>query len=283
MRANLAVTLVETGDAPAARALLPDQVEGVIALLHIALSSSSRQARAICREAAHSVASILFLDGLRADGEARDPGAFEVLETRRHAATFEPSASSRDVPGAAEAYSHAAVIVFSDACHYHAERLATRPEGFGADVHARLTTGLNYTAVDYAGAVRARELFRRNLTGALDAPVLRSLAQGALRILGASPARVFGWAPKVYGQLFRDAGEMRFERDAPGSARLELERLEEELGLEIPDGDYETLAGFLLERAKAIPRAGTMIRHGDVTFTVEQGTLQALQEIRIRW
>jgi hypothetical protein len=75
------------------------------------------------------------------------------------------------------------------------------------------------------GPVRARELFRSNLTGALDAPVLRSLAQGALRIFGASPARVFGWAPKVYGQLLRDAGEMRFELDAPGSARLEIEGL----------------------------------------------------------
>lgn len=90
-----------------------------------------------------------------------------------------------------------------------------------------LAVDVELTHAIYAelGPVRARELFRRNLTGALDAPVLRSLAQGALRILGASPARVFGWAPKVYGQLFRDAGEMRFELDTPGSARLELERL----------------------------------------------------------
>jgi hypothetical protein len=72
------------------------------------------------------------------------------------------------------------------------------------------------------GPVRARELFRRNLSGALDSAVLRSLAQGALRLFGASPARLFGWAPKVYAQLYRDAGEMRFALDAPGSARLEL-------------------------------------------------------------
>jgi hypothetical protein len=72
------------------------------------------------------------------------------------------------------------------------------------------------------GPVRARELFRRNLSGALDSPVLRSLAQGALRLFGASPARLFGWAPKVYGQLYRDAGELRFALDEPGSARLEL-------------------------------------------------------------
>jgi len=94
-------------------------------------------------------------------------------------------------------------------------------------------------------------------------------------------------------------GELEDEFDAPGtagawvrqlgerhylvSARLELDRVKEELGIEIPEGNYETLAGFLLDLAKAIPRAGTVIRHGDISFTVERGTLQALQDIRIRW
>jgi len=72
------------------------------------------------------------------------------------------------------------------------------------------------------GAGPAREAFRRNLSSALDTPILRSLAQGALRLLGASPARLFGWAPKVYAHIYRDAGGMRFESDGAGSARLEL-------------------------------------------------------------
>lgn len=75
------------------------------------------------------------------------------------------------------------------------------------------------------GPARARELFRRNLSGALDSAVLRSLAQGALRLFGASPERLFSWAPKVYSQLYRDSGEMRFALDEPGSARLELSAL----------------------------------------------------------
>jgi len=75
------------------------------------------------------------------------------------------------------------------------------------------------------GATRAREMFRRNLSAALDTPILRSLAQGALRIFGASPARLFGWAPKAYAQLYRDSGEMRFESEGPGAARLELSGL----------------------------------------------------------
>jgi hypothetical protein len=75
------------------------------------------------------------------------------------------------------------------------------------------------------GAGRARELFRRNLSSALDAPILRSLAQGAVRLLGTSPARLFSWAPKAYAQIYRDAGEMGFETDGGCSARLELAAL----------------------------------------------------------
>ena len=75
------------------------------------------------------------------------------------------------------------------------------------------------------GAGRAHELFRRNLSAALDSPILRSFAQGALRLFGASPERVFGWAPKAYAQIYRDSGAMRFRAEEPGLARLELSEL----------------------------------------------------------
>jgi putative hemolysin len=67
------------------------------------------------------------------------------------------------------------------------------------------------------------------------------------------------------------------------SARIGLQTVAEELGLIIPDGDYETLAGFLLEVAKEIPSAGTVIRHQGVTYTVKQATAQAIQEVRVTW
>jgi hypothetical protein len=99
----------------------------------------------------------------------------------------------------------------------HASRIAW--------VSLDLDVELTHAIYAELGPVRAREVFRRNLSGALESPVLRSLAQGALRLFGASAARLFGWAPKVYAQLYRDAGEMRFTLDAPGSARLELHAL----------------------------------------------------------
>ena len=90
-----------------------------------------------------------------------------------------------------------------------------------------LEIDLELTHAIYAelGAAPAREMFRRNLSAALDTPILRSLAQGALRLFGASPARLFSWAPKAYSQIYRDCGEMKFASDGPGSARLELTRL----------------------------------------------------------
>ena len=84
---------------------------------------------------------------------------------------------------------------------------------------------LTHAIYSELGTGRAHELFRHNLSAALQSPILRSLAQGALRLFGASPERLFGWAPKVYAQIYRDAGSMRFEAEEPGSARLELEQL----------------------------------------------------------
>ena len=72
------------------------------------------------------------------------------------------------------------------------------------------------------------------------------------------------------------------ERDYHVSARVELDTLRE-LGLALPDGQYASLAGFLLEKARDIPAAGTVIEFQDITFTIERATPQAIQEVRIRW
>jgi hypothetical protein len=72
------------------------------------------------------------------------------------------------------------------------------------------------------GAGRARESFRHNLAAALETPILRSLAHGALRLFGPSPERLFSWAPRLWAQIYRDAGGMRFASEADGVARLEL-------------------------------------------------------------
>jgi CBS domain containing-hemolysin-like protein len=66
------------------------------------------------------------------------------------------------------------------------------------------------------------------------------------------------------------------------SARIEVDSLEEELGIQLPKGKYATLAGYLLEKTGEIPAQGTVIKMKGITFTVERTTPQAIQEVRVR-
>ena len=51
------------------------------------------------------------------------------------------------------------------------------------------------------------------------------------------------------------------EKDYLVSARIEPEALAEALNIELPQGKYATLAGFLLERVRDVPAVGTRIRY----------------------
>ena len=72
------------------------------------------------------------------------------------------------------------------------------------------------------------------------------------------------------------------EGDYLVSARVEIETLRNKLALNLPEGDYETLAGFLLEIAKDIPPEGRTLRSRNTTFTIERATEKAILEVRIR-
>lgn len=65
------------------------------------------------------------------------------------------------------------------------------------------------------------------------------------------------------------------------SARAEVDRLNEELEIDIPDGDYETLAGFLLERFGRIPRQGDTVETDGAVLTVMTATARVIEEVRI--
>lgn len=66
------------------------------------------------------------------------------------------------------------------------------------------------------------------------------------------------------------------------SARIEVGTLQEKLGVKLPEGNYLTLAGFLLGKTRTIPSAGAVIEAGELTLIVERATPQAIQEVRIR-
>ena len=46
--------------------------------------------------------------------------------------------------------------------------------------------------------------------------------------------------------------------------------INEKLNLNIPEGDYQTLAGFVLDRLGYIPEKGEILEHGGLKLTVQQ-------------
>ncbi|MDE0468254.1 MAG: hemolysin family protein [Candidatus Poribacteria bacterium] len=89
-------------------------------------------------------------------------------------------------------------------------------------------------------------------------------------------------------------GEFADERDAPELIRLiatnilecdgrtEVDLLEEHYGLAIPEGDYETVAGYILDRTGTIPETGTELDLDDAIITVIDADPRAIRKVRIR-
>ena len=90
-------------------------------------------------------------------------------------------------------------------------------------------------------------------------------------------------------------GEVSDERDEPHSVRMisshilecegraEVDTLSERFGVPIPQGDYETIAGYILDRMGAIPKPGEEIDVEDtITITISDADARAIRKVRIR-
>ena len=65
-------------------------------------------------------------------------------------------------------------------------------------------------------------------------------------------------------------------------ARIEVDRLTEELGLELPEGEYETLGGFLLSLFQRIPEPGEEVRYRGTRFLVTESDKRSILKVRVR-
>jgi CBS domain containing-hemolysin-like protein len=65
------------------------------------------------------------------------------------------------------------------------------------------------------------------------------------------------------------------------NARMEIKALNEALYLELPPGDYETLAGFLIAQLGELPRGGEQLRYGNLKFTVRQADARTVREVEL--
>lgn len=62
-----------------------------------------------------------------------------------------------------------------------------------------------------------------------------------------------------------------------------VDRVEEALGLVIPEGEYVTIAGYILDLAGEIPTAGSVYTQGDWSFRVQSVSKRRISEIVVEY
>ncbi len=80
-------------------------------------------------------------------------------------------------------------------------------------------------------------------------------------------------------KLWRKAGDGEYLINP----KIEIEALNDDLGLGIPESDdYETLGGFLLSEVGSIPKSGDKVKHANYIFTVTKSTSRSIEEVKLR-
>jgi len=64
-------------------------------------------------------------------------------------------------------------------------------------------------------------------------------------------------------------------------ARLEVEKLEEHFNIEFPEGEYESVGGFIIHTLGKIPKSGDKITFQDLDITTESADDRKIYKIRI--
>ena len=78
-------------------------------------------------------------------------------------------------------------------------------------------------------------------------------------------------------QLFRRLADDSYIIDG----RMEIDRINEELGLGLPKGDYETLGGFIINYLQAIPEIGHSFQYDNLSFLIRSATKTRVEEVKL--
>jgi putative hemolysin len=93
---------------------------------------------------------------------------------------------------------------------------------------------------------------------------------------------------EIVGEIddeYQDKGKFLYRKVGPGkylfNAKTNMDRIRELIPLDIPQGDYETLGGFLLNRMGAIPKRSETVREGEILFVIEDSDMKSIREVLI--
>jgi putative hemolysin len=80
-----------------------------------------------------------------------------------------------------------------------------------------------------------------------------------------------------------DSGEKLYKKIGPRkylfNAQISVDKVRHLIAVDIPDGDYETLGGFLLYKIGKIPRRRETLKYGDAIFVVEDADAKSIKEV----
>jgi len=81
------------------------------------------------------------------------------------------------------------------------------------------------------------------------------------------------------------AGEKLYRQIVPGrylvSGRLEMGTLRQLIKINLPEGNYETVGGFLMQQMGRIPKPKERYQYGDVTFIIENADQKSIKEVMV--
>ncbi|MFQ5787986.1 MAG: hemolysin family protein, partial [Thermodesulfobacteriota bacterium] len=65
------------------------------------------------------------------------------------------------------------------------------------------------------------------------------------------------------------------------NTKIDIEDINEELRLGLPEGEYETLSGFLLSKVGSIPKVGERIIYKNYSFIVTKASSRFIEEVKL--
>jgi CBS domain containing-hemolysin-like protein len=66
------------------------------------------------------------------------------------------------------------------------------------------------------------------------------------------------------------------------NARLDVDKLEDFLQIELPEGDFESVGGFIISLIGKVPEANEKIIYNDIEILIEAATTRKIDRVRIR-
>ena len=82
-----------------------------------------------------------------------------------------------------------------------------------------------------------------------------------------------------------DSGEKMYKKIGSGkylfNAKISIEKIKQIIPLEIPEGNYETLGGFLLYKMGRIPKRRDILRYENALFVIEDADAKSIKEVFI--